>query len=185
MTRILILVLAGIAALVLTGCASAGGQVGERPAELDRLDAWIGEWESTGEVLPAGSDKPIKSKGRESLSWECGKRFVLERMNWEVEGSPTEEALAVRTWDAKGRVYRSWYFDNQGMVGHSRMTYDEASQTWTGKTKGHDPTSGEPTAGTITIRQVDPDTLEWRFEEYDRLMLSKRVEMRGTSRRRR
>lgn len=170
---------------IAVGCAAPTKYPNVRPPELDHLDAWIGEWESTGEVRPAGSDKVLKSRGHESITWESGKRFVLERMTWETEGAPKEEALAVRTWDPHGRVYRSWYFDSQGMVGHSKMTYDEKTKTWTGQTKNNDPETCEPTAGTITIKQPDADTMEWEFVEYDRLMVNKRVEMKGTSRRKR
>jgi hypothetical protein len=152
--------------------------------ELDRLEAWIGEWESTGEVRPAGTGRVLATRGVETLTWECDRRFVLERMRWETEGGGKEEALAVRTWDPHARRYRSWYFDSNGMVGHSWMTYDAPSRTWRVETEGSDPETCEPTAGRMTIQEADRDTLEWSYTEFDGSMRRKRVEMSGTSRRR-
>ena len=115
----------GVCAVLIAGCAGpqGGGRIEKtpaRPSELDLLDSWVGQWEDTGEARIPGSGKVEVMKGTTSASWKCDKQFLVEEMNYQVGSGKPESAMAVRTWDPHAKLFRSWYFDNHGMVGHSR-----------------------------------------------------------------
>lgn len=176
--------------LFLTGCAApqSGAQTKGPPPrapELDALDAWLGEWDVTGQVREVETGRVIESKGHESVRWSCDKQFLVEESTWDGDQpGDKESALAVRTWDPHGKVYRSWYFSSHGTVGHSRMTYDAASKTWRVQTKNVDPETCERVRGEMTIKQTDANTMDWTFDEWNDWKTKKRVEMKGVSRRR-
>ena len=176
-------IVAGAALLFAAGCAHPSPTTANYPArasELDLLDAWVGEWDSTSEIKIPGEDKPVHSRGHESIAWKCNKQFLLEEMSWTEDGAE-QSAMAVRTWDPHARLFRSWYYDNHGMVGQSTMTWSPASHTWTVHTENADPQTCLPTVGEMTIRQVDPGRQDWHFIEYDKATHKKRLEMTGVS----
>jgi hypothetical protein len=162
--------------------AADGGKPPARPGELDQLDAWVGEWEDTGEVRTAGSDKTEVFKGATSAAWKCDKRFLVEDIRYQVGDGAPESAVAVRTWDPHARLFRTWYFDSHGIIGRSKMTYDAAARTWHGKIKSADPVTCEPVAGEMTLKMADDRTAEWTYTEWDAWKTKKRLEMKGTSR---
>ena len=179
-------VAASIAFLVPGGCANphstgADARPAPRAAELDLLDAWVGEWEGTAEMVAPGQ-RPVTARTHESVAWECDKRFLVERESWDTgDGQAARTSMAVRSWDPHAKVFRSWYFDSDGMVGHSKMTYAAAARVWHVQTKGADAVTCEPVVGEMTIRQPDARTMEWTFTQWNELRTQKKVEMKGRS----
>ncbi|MEK6643399.1 MAG: hypothetical protein AABZ08_05775 [Planctomycetota bacterium] len=175
---------------LLCGCAgakNAGVAKGPPPRapELDALDAWLGEWDVTGQVREIGTGRTMQAKGHESVRWSCDKQFLVEETTWGGDTPESmETAMTVRTWNPHAKVYRSWYFSSHGTVGHSKMTYDSATKTWRAQTKNVDPETCEPVRGEMVIKLTDPATMDWTYDEWDGLKLKKLVEMKGVSKRR-
>ena len=73
-------------ALVLIACSMVGCQQGqsemaakmkpERPAELDHLEMFVGEWEYTVEQRPAGSEEVKTASGVDTYRWACDRRVL-------------------------------------------------------------------------------------------------------------
>ncbi len=174
--------------VIMSGCAgprsvASAEKTSVRPSELDLLDGWVGQWEDSGEVHMPGSDKAESLKGTSSASWKCDKRFLVEEMNYQIGSGAPESAVAVRTWDPHANLFRSWYFDNHGMVGHSKMTYDAAGRTWHMTLKNNDPETCAPVKGEMRLHVIDDRNTEWTFTERDARTSKQRVEIKGTSRR--
>ena len=60
-------------------------------------------------------------------------------------------------------------------------TFNEKTRTWHISAKGQK--YGFATSGKGTLRQIDDDTLEWTWKEYDRFGLILLADMKGISRR--
>lgn len=154
-----------------------------RPADLDRLDALLGEWETTGEVQMAVLDKPLHTTGANSARWTLDKRFLVEqaRLNMGELGELT--GTSVWSWDPQIKKYRMWWFDSFGETSAATVTYDEKTRTWTMKGSGQK--YGHKTLGRGTLRHIDDNTVEWTWKEYDALGLFQLADMKGTSRKKR
>ncbi len=154
-----------------------------RPAELDRLEPFVGKWTGTAEMKMMGSDKPMKSTGASTFAWECDKRALVEHF----EGTMGEDAkmtgLNVWTWDASAKKYRNDMFDCFGNAMTFNATYDEASKTWHAKGKHRCPMTGEMLNSEGTMKLIDNNTMEWRWTEWNSWKTKKYMEMSGTSRR--
>ena len=181
------LIVIACAGIVLTGCTPTFTieEIKEmrpaRPAELDKLNMFAGEWVSTGEATMTGLDEVLKSTGTTESTWGCDGWCLVERstMNMGELGGMT--GLGVWTWDAKAKKYRSSWADDWGTTGRATAKYDDETRTWTMKAKGTGPMGKSVGKGTATF--VGDDTVEWTWTEWDSLHLMKVFEGKGTSKR--
>ncbi len=153
----------------------------ERPAELDRLDMLLGEWETSGEVRMAVLDEVLSVTGSNSATWELDKRMLVERAELDMGELGKMTGMSIWWWDARARRFRMWWFDSFGEISEAAVRYDEASQTWHMSAKGQK--YGHATSGRGTLRRIDENTLAWTWNEYDALGLIKLATMKGTSHR--
>ena len=78
--------MAGCSAL-LVGCQPSEEEMATmfnqppRPAELDRLEAFVGTWKADVEVTMPGSDDVHTSSGQNTTRWAADKWMLTE--NWE------------------------------------------------------------------------------------------------------
>lgn len=91
------------------------GALSERPGELDRLEVFIGRWQGTAEHRMGETDETLRYEGSSEITWEAGRRVLLERSTLTRNGVP-ESHIAVTAWDPQSRVYRVWKFDSSGAV---------------------------------------------------------------------
>ncbi|MEE8170946.1 MAG: DUF1579 family protein [Phycisphaerae bacterium] len=180
----------GLLTLVLAvGCgAPKGGMAMEdmqpppRPAEMDQLAAWVGNWTYTVEMSAPGTPEPMTGSSR--ITWEYGKRFLIEHMEGQMGEEETFRGMAIYTWDANAGKYRTWMFDNMGGVDTGTMSYDESTNTWHMSGKGYNPANGERTYGEGSIKMEDDNTMEWQWTEWDSpWKLQELMSFKGTSRR--
>ena len=180
-----------VAALLLTGlglvgCHKSGTaakmQPPVRPAELDRLEAFIGSWQGTAEIRVPGSDKVVTGSGVNSVTWEADRWVLVERSEGMVGDDSRFAGLQVWVWDAKAGKYRTYYFDNAGGISEGTVKYDDTTATWHMKWTNRNTTTGERTVGERTVRMPDDVTWEWDHTEWDGFKLVKSMEMKGVSR---
>ncbi len=178
-------VLLGFAALVLAGCMphmtieQMKAQMPKRPAELDRLNAFVGKWQSEGEARFAMLDEPLKFSGTSEAKWEGDKWYIVGRGIGKMADFPETQSLEAWTYDVHAKKYRSTYVDSMGMSGMAESRYDEKTNTWHMTATSFGPWGQSHLKG--TLRFTNPDTMEWSMTECMGLM--KVMEMKGTGKR--
>jgi hypothetical protein len=150
-----------------------------RPAELDRLNDFIGTWEMEGEAKFAMLDEPLKVSGRSQMEWGGDRWFVIGRGTMNMQHFNPVQMLETWSYDVHDKKFRSTWVDSMGMTGMGKSTFDEDDQVWRMKARGFGPWGESNMTG--TLRFVNPDTMEWTMEEHSGFM--KVMEMTGTSKR--
>ena len=136
-------VLAMFACVVLTGCMpkmtieEMKAMMPERPAELDRLNMFVGKWQSEGQATMAMLDEPLETSGTSEAKWDDSRWFVVERGAFHMADFDEMTGLGAWTYDPKGKVYRSTWIDSMGTVGLGTAKYDEKSGVWKMKATSH------------------------------------------------
>ena len=154
-----------------------------RPAELDRLEAFVGTWKADVEVTMAGSDEVHTSTGQNTTQWAADKWMLTENWEHDMGKTDTMKGVSLMWWDGNSKKYRMSFTDNYGGHGTGSMTYNEETGVWKFKSKSKDGKSGSKTIGKGTMKFVNPSTIEWFGEEYDGTGLFKIITLKGTSRR--
>ncbi len=176
---------------LLQGCAAPNVDFSSikrpaRAAELDNYNIFVGTWDWEAEML--NTDEANKDwKGTAQWRWTLDKRYLHGTMS--AKNATTEfEAAGIWSWHPKKHQYIWWMFNNWGYPQEGTATYSESCNggctCWKMKYKsiGLD---GTPSYGSYCMRVVDHDTLKWCNVEYaDALRTIKKVEMRGTYKRR-
>lgn len=170
----------------LTGCQQpaacnqemAGGPP-PRPAELDKLDQFVGNWTSECEMKMDG--KTTTCKGTSTSAWDLDKSVVVSKMEFDMGEMGMMKGMEVMTWDPTSKVYRTSWFDSMGGNGVGTMRYDEKSNTWITKGSGRDPMSGESRLNSGTIKMSSDGSHEWSFKETDGWGFKTTMDMTGTS----
>jgi hypothetical protein len=177
--------LLGCAGVILAGCMpkltieEMKAQMPKRPAELDRLDAFVGKWQSDGEATFAMLDEPIKISGTSEAQWDDSRWFVVSRETFDMEHFGESNELETWTYDIHDKEYRSTWVDSMGMVGLGQAEYDEKTDTWHMEAKSYGPWGQSTLKGWVKF--TDADTMEWWMAEYQ--WLTKTMEMSGTGKR--
>jgi hypothetical protein len=132
---------------------AAAGEV--RSPELEVLDWFVGSWEETVELKPAGwvpERTTITATG--TRRWILNGTMVENRGVW----SPAkDEFLHLTSYDPQRREYRQLYFDKNTTVPQEyRGTWDEATKTFTFKASLPDGVTG-----TSTQKFLDKDSFTW------------------------
>ena len=183
--RNVLLLIAATAYLAVTGCAPKvdlemmKNAKPERPAELDRLVPFIGEWVSEGVATLHGVDEPLKGTGTMSYTWEANDNIMIERGMYDMGEVGSMHSVSVWQYDTKTKKFRVWWFDDFGSVGKGTCTYCPKSKTWHMKAKSTGCMGDTSSEGTMTF--VTDNKLEWTWMEYDSLKLNKFGEWKGTS----
>ena len=126
----------------------------ELSAELKVLDRLAGTWDVTALSKKAEwtpEDMTIKSKV--TRSWVLNRTF-LQDISSSDDGT---ESIALITYDAKRKEYRSWWFSSPGYTSKSTGQWDAASQTL--RTTSTLP-DGQTSAGSVQF--TDNDHHVWK-----------------------
>jgi|CXWL01.1.fsa_nt_gi hypothetical protein len=153
----------------------------ERPVELDRLNMFLGEWETTGTIELAMLDKPFATSGRNQAEWTLDGRVLEDHSDLSMGPFGRMKGKTLWAWDAALGKYRMWWFDTLGETSEVVATFNERTNTWRMKARGQK--YGRHTSGRGTIRRIDENTLEWTWNEASASGLIRFAKMRGTSRR--
>ena len=97
------------------------------PIGLKALDHFVGSWNTTGTNKTDG----LKTTVKESTAWILKKRFIIGRESSQPDGV---KSLWLMTFDPESKTFPFWYFNNKGGLGGEwRSTWNEATNTLTGK----------------------------------------------------
>lgn len=179
----------GLWSLMLVGCQPSEEEMATmfkqppRPAELDRLGAWVGTWKADVEVAMPGSDDVITSSGTNTTQWAADKWMLTESWEHDMGESDTMKGTSLMWWDKNSKKYRMSYTDNYGGHGTATMTHNEETGVWKIKGKAKDGKSGSKSTSKGTMKFINPSTIEWVWEEYDGTGLFKIITVTGTSKR--
>ena len=173
--------------LSLTGCMPTmtieemKAQMPQRPAELDRLDAFVGNWEYEGVVKsPMFKDvESLKTTGTSTYKWEGDGWYLVGRGTMCMEHFDDMQGVETWTYDTHSKRYRSTWVDTMGMLGVGEVRHDEKTNTWHLKAISYGPWGKSRMKG--WMRFLDADHMEWEWAEHQGLM--KTMEMSGTGKR--
>ncbi len=172
----------------LTGCApkmtieEMKAMKPQRPVELDRLDAFAGTWDSTGEATMCGLDETLKCRATETVRWEGDGWYLVSSGTFTMDEWGDMKGTATWMYDAKAKKYRSTWVDSMGSFAVGESRYDAKKGIWTMKGTSYTPFGKTSTKGWVKF--TDPDTMEWEWTEYAMGGLMKTMSMTGTSHRR-
>lgn len=147
--------------LLMVGCQPVGTKTSMmtvRPAELDRLDMWTGQWQATTETQLAGSQEIQKANFTESYRWACDRRVLIN----EWEGSDEDgqiKGIGIWTWDADDKHYCIWQVNNRGAITEATATYDENNKTWRLKGETRNTATGEERTIEANANMRDNNTM--------------------------
>lgn len=174
--------------MIAAGCADQNKKMDmsamkppPRPAELDKLDAWVGTWNSTAEMCMGG--KTMKMSGKSTVAWDCDKHVLVERATQDMEGMGTSCSVILYGWDADKCDYKVAYFSSMGEGNMGHMKWDEKKGAFTMRAKGKNPMTHQTTTFEMEIRMPDSNTMNFCFAEWDGLHLKKMGEGKGTAKR--
>ena len=174
-----------IAGVLATGCMEKmtleemKAEMPERPAELDKLNAFVGDWEYEGTATMAMLDQPLESSGSSETKWDDEKRYVVSKHVFDMEGLGQMKGMETWTYDSHSKKYRSTWVDTMGSTGTGESTLDEKTNTWHMKATSFGPHGKTTMKG--TVRFIDDDHMEWTWSEYMGWM--KTMEMKGKAHR--
>lgn len=173
--------------LMATGCApkmtmeEMKAHMPQRPAELDKLNAFVGQWTFEGECRITGLDETLKSSGDSEASWGPDKWFVVSNETMNMGELGGMKGMGTWTYDSSAKKYRTMWVDTMGGTGTGTSWHDEATNTWYIRGSSHGSMGNSTFKG--FARFTDPNTMEWEWNEYAMGGLMKTMEMTGTSRR--
>jgi hypothetical protein len=169
--------------LTAAGCQQAQTEMKvERPAELDHLDMFVGDWEFTAEKHAADSDKVETATGTDSYRWACNRWVLVDEWEGTAEGEHFE-GLMVWTWDPQWKKYRYWGFYPNGATDRGTATYDEEAKAWHFKGKSTNRLTGKTKVGEGTLKCEDEDTISIKACSWGPWKLKKLAEAKGELRR--
>lgn len=153
-----------------------------RSSELDAYELFVGswDWEATLSNAEAPDDEWT---GTAQWEWILDRRCLRGTMTSKSQRA-SFAASGVWSRDPRSGKYIWWMFNDWGYPQYGSASYDEAHRRWVMKYRsvGLD---GTTSYGEYRITVVDNDTLEWQADEWaDVFHLFKKMEMRGTYRRR-
>lgn len=153
----------------------------ERPVELDRLNMFLGEWETTGEIKLAVSDEIIHTKGRNKAHWSMDGRMLLDHAELDMGPMGPMTGMSIWTYDEGSGKFRMWWFDSFGETSEAVAKWNERRRSWMLKATGRK--YGYTTSGHGSVRVIDDNTVEWTWVEQDGMGVITFANMKGISRR--
>ncbi|MFO0947299.1 MAG: DUF1579 family protein [Planctomycetota bacterium] len=167
----------GILAATMPVVFFAGKAIGQpqpRPAELDLLNGFIGEWDG----YFGGMDDPKASTVKTSSEWVLGNMFVQSKGT--IRGNDESHSMILWTYDVQKKVYRRWFYFSSGATLEEIGYYDAASKTF--HFHNANPEGFNGLQSTSTVKVESDDAKSWTME----FSSSKRppVKVMGTATRR-
>ena len=148
------------------------------PPQLTALDAFVGEWRSAYEHLPAMFGEPGKGIGDFHCKWVLDNRFLMGELT-SNSSFGTYQFVWMATYDPTMQSYRSFGFDNHGTCNVATMVYQPESKTWIEVSDGFD-MAGKPAKNKTTMRFAGKDKLEWEWYQKTEREAEFKLLMRGT-----
>ena len=85
------------------------------PHPMAAFDAFIGTWNTTGEVLGTAANPAGKLVATDTYRWLPGRHFIVHDVDARFDGQPTR-SMEVMGYDATKRRHFARSFDDQGQT---------------------------------------------------------------------
>ena len=121
-----------------------------RSPELERLDAFVGEWTMESPFLAGVHAKCV-------FEWLPGERFLIQR--WDVEHPDAPDGIAIIGFNADTGAFSQHYFDSRGVARVYEMSLGDG--VWRLWRESRPPDFSQRFAGTFS---GDGNTIEGRWE---------------------
>jgi hypothetical protein len=108
--------------------APASQQTSRPEAALKCLNAFVGTWNTEGEIKESPFGPAGKLVGSDTYEWLAGGFFLIHRVDVRM-GSQKNESIEIIGYDAPSKSYRMHSFDSQG--NSVVMQAGVAGNTWT------------------------------------------------------
>jgi hypothetical protein len=150
------MIIRGLSASLLlfaTATLSAQGAPPAKPgAELQRLSAFVGTWNSEGQAQESPYGPAGKVTAVDTFEWLPGSFFLSHK--WDVkQGAAQIEGIEIIGFDGRNKAYTSRFFDSMGNSGTLRARVQGNAWTWTGDSD----VAGKPLKERCTIVVVRAD----------------------------
>ena len=130
-----------------------------RPAELNKLDFFAGEWKSEATVRGAPGSSEAKYTSTSHGKWMEGGFFLVEHWEFELDGVKGEE-LSIKGYSPQRRVYTYNAFTSHGEAFYDTGTVDGDIWTWL----RDEVSDGKLSKGRYTMRVTSPTSYTFQFE---------------------
>ncbi len=183
--RSILAIVTAVTAGMLVGCAASNVDLAsvkrpDRAPELDAYQTFVGSWTWQAEtIVPEDSD--TKWSGTAEWEWELDKR-CLEGEIFSKSDKAEFKATGIWSWHPTRKKYMWWMFNDWGFPQQGTASYCSESKSWRMdyKSVGLD---GTASTGRYEMKVVDDDTLEWTMIEWSPFHLVKKLELKGTYKR--
>lgn len=101
-------------------------------AELGRLDAFVGIWDTEGEVVAGPLGQSIMFKATDTYEWLPGGYFLLHRFDAKMPDGNVV-GIEVIGYDRENDSYTIHSFDNQGNAGVMQGRFENDTWTFSGE----------------------------------------------------
>jgi len=151
----------------------------KRPAELDHLNMFVGDWSFDGEAKMAGLEEPLKTTGTNSAHWEGNDWYLISNGIFKMGDFDEMKGHETWTYDTNAKCFRSSWVDSMGATGAGQAWYYPDKKKWKMRATSHTPFGTTNMKGEVTI--VDENTMEFSMKETTMWGLITTMEWKGTS----
>jgi hypothetical protein len=151
-----------VISLLVAACAAAQTQLQTPPKpspEVKKLDYFIGNWKSEGDIKPGPFGPGGKFSATEQNEWMPGGFFLLSHAD---ESTPmgNGKGLAIFGYDTNDKVYTYQAYNSMGEAEHATGTLAGDTWTWTNEEK----MEGKLMRGRYTVKTLSPASYTFKFE---------------------
>ena|SRR5215467_996905 len=128
--------------------------------ELKKLDYFIGNWKSDGEMKPGPFGPGGKMAMTEKVSWMDGNFFAVINSNYDAGTMGKGTGVAYMGYNTEDKVYTYDEYNSQGEAEHSKGTVEGDTWTWT----SDDKMNGMAFKSRFTMKILSPTAYTFKFE---------------------
>jgi uncharacterized protein DUF1579 len=107
------------------------GPTNERPAELERLNVFIGRWMTEGDTIAQAGVPAVPIAASDIYQWLPGGYFVMHPAYGRI-GAVSVGGLEVIGYDPTTGQFQCHFFDSQGNTTTQTLSYRDGVWTWQG-----------------------------------------------------
>jgi len=111
----------------------------KRPAELDRLNVFVGKWKAAGECTMAGVDEKMSFSGTGEAKWEGDGWILMNRGTMSMGELGEMQGYEMWSYDVKSGKYRIAWADTMGGFGVGTAKYNEKDNSFHSKVTNYTP----------------------------------------------
>ena len=146
--------------LLLATAAFAQMDMPKPGPEHKKLDYFVGNWTSEGDMKPGPMGPGGKMTMYERTEWMEGGFFVVIHSKFTGGGMGSGTGIAFMGYDPQEKLYTYDEFDSNGEAIHSKGTVDGDTWTWTNEMK----MGPQTMKARFTMKIVSPTSYTYKFE---------------------